>query len=61
MYHTPIFNQLGQIQLSKNYTSIPSELISMDISAFVSGIYFMIVQIDDDYKEVKQFVVIDRE
>ncbi len=55
-----IFNQLGQRQFLKNYLAIPTSPIDIDLSEFNSGIYLISINIEDNYREVKQFVVIDR-
>jgi hypothetical protein len=55
-----IFNQLGQQQFSRNYLSIPTIPVNIDVSKFVPGIYTISIKIDNQRRFAKQFVVFDK-
>ncbi|MEM6965179.1 MAG: lectin-like protein [Bacteroidota bacterium] len=55
-----IFNQLGQQQFGRDYLSIPTIPVNVDVSKFVPGIYTISIKIDNHRRFAKQFVVTDR-
>ena len=52
-----IVNSFGQIIQTKNYQVIPSQPATFDVSALVSGVYFVNIKIDGHRSVTKKFVV----
>ena len=55
-----IFNQLGQRQFVRNYSSIPMIPVGVNVSKFVPGIYTISIKVDNQRRFAKQFVVTDK-
>ena len=55
-----IFNQLGQRQFVRNYLSIPTIPVGVNVSKFVPGIYTISIKVDNQRRFAKQFVVTDK-
>ena len=55
-----IFNQLGQQQFTRDYLSIPTIPVNVDVSKFVPGIYTISIKVDNQRRFAKQFVVVDK-
>ena len=55
-----IFNQLGQRQFVRNYSTIPMIPVGINVSKFVPGIYTISIKVDNQRRFAKQFVVTDK-
>jgi len=55
-----IFNQLGQQQFVRDYSSIPTNPVEVNVSKFVPGIYTISIKVDNQRRFAKQFVVVDK-
>ena len=52
-----IYNSIGQKMMSRDYDSFPSEPSMFDVSNYVSGIYSIVVKLEDKRSIAKKFVV----
>ncbi len=52
-----IYNSFGQKVLSRNYQSFPSQAIVIDVNNYVSGVYSIVVKVDNYRSFTKKFVV----
>ena len=52
-----IYNSLGQKMISQNYNSFPTAPAVFDVSKMVSGVYSMVIKIDNHRRFAKKFVI----